>query len=86
MRLILDRIAKNQEGERIATFECGEASYYISEENMPVGFLDSLKSGMIIEAEVVENSLINPEILYEETEKKQKEMKNRLNNLFNRNR
>ena len=86
MRLILDRIAKNQEGERIATFECGEVSYYISEENMPVGCLDSLKSGMIIEAEVVENSLINPEILYEETEKKQKEMKNRLNNLFNRNR
>ena len=86
MRLILDRIEKNQEGKRIAVFECGENSYYITEDNMPLGFIENLKNGFIIEADVVNDLLINPEILFEETEKKQKEMKNRLNNLFNRNR
>ncbi len=84
MRLILDRIEKMQNGKRIAVFECGESFFNIHEDNMPAEFMDELKSGMILEANIESDFLVSPIILYKETEEKQKEMKNRLNGLFNR--
>ena len=85
MKLILDRIEKTQEGKIIAIFEGEAASYHISEENMPREFTDTLQVGMIIEAEIIDNKLVSPKFLSEETEKKREEMKSRLNSLFNRN-
>jgi len=85
MRLVLDRIEKTQKGERIAIFECGNDQINISEENMPFGFIDKLNAGMIIEAQIVNNTLNSPKILYKETDEKQNEMNTRLSNLFNRN-
>ncbi len=84
MRLVLDRIEKIENGKRVAVFECENTMLSICEENMPPKFIDDLKSGMILESEVENNTLISPVILYEETENKQKEIKKRLNNLFNR--
>lgn len=85
MRLVLDRIEKTGDGKRIAVFEYGESFYYIDESKMPKGFMDELFEGAILEGEIEESSLKNPVILKEETEKEQQKMKNRLNNLFNRN-
>lgn len=84
MKLILDRIEKTQNGKIVAVFEGDNALYNITEANMPNEFINSLEVGMIIEAEIVENKLISPKFLYEETENKRKEMNNRLSNLFNR--
>ncbi len=84
MRLILDRIERTQNGKRIAVFECEDSFINIHEDNMPLGFINELKAGMILGAEIEADKLLSPKILYEETEKKQKEIKNRLNNLFNR--
>lgn len=85
MRLVLDRIEKTQNGERIAVFEGDKDSYNISEKNMPGDFFNLLKVGMIIDAEIINDSLISPEILIDETDQKRNEMKSRLSNLFNRN-
>ncbi len=84
MKLILDRIEKTQDGKIVAVFEGDNALYNITEANMPNEFINSLEVGMIIEAEIVENKLISPKFLYEETENKRKEMNKRLSNLFNR--
>jgi CO dehydrogenase/acetyl-CoA synthase beta subunit len=84
MKLILDRIEKTQNGKIVAVFEGNNALYNITEANMPNEFINSLEVGMIIEAEIVENKLISPKFLYEETENKRKEMNKRLSNLFNR--
>lgn len=84
MKLILDRIEKTQNGKIVAVFEGDNALYNITEANMPNEFINSLEVGMIIEAEIVENKLISPKFLHEETENKRKEMNKRLSNLFNR--
>lgn len=84
MKLILDKIEKTQNGKIVAVFEGDNALYNITEANMPNEFINSLEVGMIIEAEIVENKLISPKFLYEETENKRKEMNKRLSNLFNR--
>ena len=85
MRLILDRIEKKQNGKRIAIFECVDIFYNIDEDNMPVGFIDKLSSGMILDADVEADTLKNPTILENATIQEQDNMKKRLNNLFNRN-
>ena len=85
MRLILDRIEKNRNGKRIAVFECADVFFNINEDCMPKDFIDKLKTGHILEAEIENETLVNPKILYDETEKENNKMKNRLNNLFNRN-
>lgn len=84
MKLILDRIEKNQNGEKIAVFECGDTFYYITEANMPQNALLKLSVGDIIEADLKENRILSLTVLSEETEKKQEEMNTRLKNLFNR--
>ena len=65
---ILDRIEKTQNGKIVAVFEGDNALYNITEANMPNEFINSLEVGMIIEAEIVENKLISPKFLYEETD------------------
>ena len=85
MRLVLDKIEKTQNGNKIAVFEGENTTYEFFETNMPDGFLESLKVGMIIEAEIVDGSLVCPNILIEETNKKREEMSSRLKGLFNRN-
>ena len=85
MRLVLDKIEKTQNGNIIAVFEGENTTYEFFETNMPNGFLESLKVGMIIEAEIVDGSLVCPNILIEETNKKREEMSSRLKGLFNRN-
>ena len=85
MRLVLDRIEKTQNGERIAVFEGDKDFYNILGKNMPEDFFNLLKVGMIIDAEIINDSLISPKILIDETDQKRNEMKSRLSNLFNRN-
>ncbi len=85
MRFILDSIAENQRGERIATFECGEKMISINENDMPNGFVDTLFNGAIIEAELVNGKLVDPVILEKESQDKMAEMHSRLNRLRNRN-
>ena len=85
MRLVLDRIEKTQNGERIAVFEGDKDFYNILDKNMPEDFFNLLNVGMIIDAEIINDSLISPEILIDETDQKRNEMKSRLSNLFNRN-
>ena len=85
MRLVLDRIERLQDGEKIAVFEGDTASYDILEVNMPKDFANLLEVGMIIDAEITDGKLVSPKILTDETNKKREEMSTRLNNLFNRN-
>ena len=85
MKYILDSIAENQNGERIATFECGDEMIDINELNMPYGFIDKLYNGAIVQAELVDGKFLNPVILEKETENKLSEMRSRLSNLRNRN-
>lgn len=85
MRLILDRIERKQNGKRVAIFECVDIFYNIDEDNMPVGFMDKLSGGMILNADIEANTMKNPTILENETKQEQDNIKKRLNNLFNRN-
>lgn len=85
MKLVLDRIASKQNGERIATFECGEEFVDISENNMPSGFIDTLSPSDIIEAEIVDGILYSPRILKDETENRLNKNRSLLNRLRNRN-
>ena len=84
MRLILDRISRDDKGKRIAVFESGEDFFTISEDNMPSGFADTLTDGIIIEADFRDDIIYSATLLTEETEQKKKEMSGRLNSLFNR--
>lgn len=84
MKLILDRIEKNQNGEKIAVFECGDTFYYINEANMPQNALLKISVGDIIEADLKEDRILSLTVLSKETEKKQEEMSSRLKSLFNR--
>ena len=43
------------------------------------------QKAFLCDAEIINDSLISPEILADETEQKRNEMKSRLSNLFNRN-
>ena len=85
MRLVLDRIAENANGEKIATFECGDSYIDINEKNMPNGFIDQLEVNHIVEAEIENGVLLNPKILFEETKKEVDNMRVVLNRLRNRN-
>lgn len=84
MRLVLDRIEKKQDESRIFIFECDEMLYDINENNIPLEIIQSLKVGLILEADIINNTLCSPKILIEETNKKTDEINIRLNNLFKR--
>ena len=84
MKIFLDRIAKNQYGENVATFEVDGEMVSFAEAKMPSGFASSLIPNAIVECDIVDGCIINPVILYEETKQKEEEMKKRLNSLFKR--
>lgn len=84
MRLVLDRIESTQITERIFVFEGETENYEISENNVFCEDLSSLKAGLILEAEIVNDKLVVSKILQDETNEKNKEMNTRLANLFNR--
>ena len=85
MRLILDRIVENRQGEKTAVFESNDCMVEISENDMPSGFIKQLTYGIIIEARLVDGKLIDPILLTNETEKKLDANRQRLNRLRNRN-
>lgn len=85
MKLILDRISENRQGEKIVAFECDDKLLEINEKDMPEGFIDKLTYGIIIEAELTDGKLTNPVLLTEETEDKLSKNRERLNRLRNRN-
>lgn len=78
MRLVLDRIVSNEQGKRIAVFECDDEIIKVVEDNMPSGLIDKLYSGVIIEADCLDDTISNVKLLINETENKRTEMKRRL--------
>lgn len=82
MKLILDRIDVSQRGVKIATFESDYGMITISEKNMPEGFINELFINAIVEAELVDGKLSDPIIMTDESEKKERIMRSRLNGLF----
>lgn len=84
MRLVLDKIEKKENGERIFVFEGNNSSYCITENKIPKDIIHSLKVGLILEADIRNEELCSPKILIDETNKKTEEMKSRLTSLFNR--
>ena len=85
MRLILDRIEKNKNGEKIAVFEIGDEYVSIDEKSMPKNLINDLTPGIIIDADYDNGVIKNVTLLTELTIEKKKEMSSRLNKLFNRN-
>jgi hypothetical protein len=86
MQLILDRIETLENGKRIAVFELPDESFTnIHEDDMPEGMMDEFVDGIILDAVYENGKIVSAELLFEETEKKKQEMKERLNRLFNRN-
>lgn len=84
MKIILDRIDKNQNGEEIATFEVEQKSVSFTSEQMPSGFMEKLIPNAIVECEIVNGNIVDPTILFEETKQKEEEMKKRLHSLFSK--
>ena len=84
MKIFLDRIAKNQYGEDVATFELDGMTVSFDAAQMPSGFVRSLIPNAIVECDIVDGCIVNPVILYEETKRKEEEMKKRLNSRFKR--
>lgn len=84
MKIYLDRVDVDCNDKKIATFEVDGEMIDFGEEQMPSGFANMLISNAIVECEVVNGCIINPVILYEETKKKEEEMKSRLHRLFKR--
>ncbi|MBE6674268.1 MAG: hypothetical protein E7596_04080 [Ruminococcaceae bacterium] len=84
MKIILDRIDKNQNGEKIATFEVDKETVSFTRDQMPSGFMEKLIPNAIVECEIASGNIVNPTILFDETKQKEEEMKNRLHSLFKR--
>lgn len=84
MKIILDRIDKNQNGEKIATFEVDKETVSFTRDQMPSGFMENLIPNAIVECEIASGNIVNPTILFDETKQKEEEMKNRLHSLFKR--
>ena len=84
MKIFLDRIAKNQYGEDVATFELDGVMVNFGAGQMPSDFVASLIPNAIVECDIVDGCIVNPVILFEETKQKEEEMKKRRNSLFKR--
>lgn len=78
MKIILDRIEKNANGEKIAVFECGDNMINFHESKMPTGFIDDLFEGVIVECEIIDEKIVSPKLMLDETEKAMREMRERL--------
>ncbi len=84
MRIILDRIDKNQNGTEIATFEVEQKMVSFTSDQMPSGFMEKLIPNAIVECEITNGNIVDPTILFEETKQKEEEMKKRLHRLFSK--
>ena len=84
VRVVVDRIEKNQENKKIFVFEAGGDNIEIHEDNIPTEKVDKIRSGDILEIELSDGKILSAEILTNETEKKREEMKSRLNGLFSK--
>ena len=84
MKIFLDRIDSDQNGNKIASFEVNEEVISFRPEQMPSGFVEMLIPNAIVECEIVDGKIVSPTILYEETKQKEEEMKKRLKRLFER--
>ena len=84
MKMILDRINKDQNGKIIACFEVGDDIIKVREENMPSGFATQLYSNVIIECEYVDGKIVNPVLLVEETEARLAKIREKLSGLGNK--
>ena len=85
MKIILDRIDMDANGLPVATFEVGDNMVSFKITQMPKDFVQELIPNAIVECEIENGTIINPVILFEETKKKEEEMRNRLNRLAKRN-
>ncbi len=85
MKIILDRIDKDQNGTSIACFEDENGEILlISELNMPQSFIEKLFVGAIVDCEIESGKIISASVLYDETKQREEKMKNKLKNLFNK--
>ena len=84
VRVVVDRIEKNQENKKIFVFEASGDDIEIHEDNIPTEKVDKIRSGDILEIELSDGKILSAEILTNETEKKREEMKSRLNGLFSK--
>ena len=82
MKIYLDRIDRDKDGNLIATFEVDGETVCFEKEQMPAGFAETLIKNAIVECEIIDGTIVNPVLLHEETKKKEEEMKNRLHKLF----
>lgn len=85
MKIILDRIDKDQKGIGVACFEDENGEMlFISEENMPRDFYNDLFVGVIAECELIDGKITSAKILHNETKSREEKMKSKLKNLFNK--
>lgn len=85
MKIILDRIDKDQNDISIACFEGEDGDILlISELDMPQDFIKKLFIGAIVECEIENGKIVSASILYDETKKREEKMKSKLKNLFNK--
>ena len=84
MKIVLDRIEKTQNGNRIFVFDGDKETYNIGENDIPKDIINELKVGMMIETEIIDGKLSSPTLLIDESNDKIDEMNSRLNNLFKR--
>lgn len=85
MRIVVDRIEKNQNGEKIVAFEIDDKIVFLDKNDLPEGLIDTLSVGNILEAEYENGKILDAKILKSEEEAKRKEMKSRLFALKSRN-
>lgn len=85
MRIVVDRIEENQNGEKIVALEIDDKIVFLDKNDLPEGLIDTLSVGNILEAEYENGKILDAKILKDEEEAKRKEMKSRLFALKNRN-
>jgi hypothetical protein len=85
MRIVVDRIDKNQNGEKIVALEIDDKIVFLDKNDFPEGVIDTLSSGNILEAEYENGKILKVEILKDKEEEKRNEMKSRLFALKNKN-
>ena len=84
MRIVVDRIEENQNGEKIVALEIDDKIVFLDKNDLPEGLIDTLSVGNILEAEYENGKILDAKILKDEEEAKRKEMKSRLFALKNR--
>ena len=82
MKIYLDRIDYDNNGEIIATFELDEDFVRIKGSQMPNGFAETLVPNAVVECEISDGLMRNPKMLLEETKLREEKMRGKLKSLF----